>query len=176
MKRLYLLRHAKSSWGDPGLDDSERPLAPRGHRAAPLVGAHMVRQGYRPALALCSPARRARETWSHVRGMLDGEIAEDIRSEVYLASPLELLFLVRAIENRHASAIVIGHNPGMAEFAHELAGGLTGAEKADIIGKFPTGALAVFDLAADGWQDLAADRSRLFEFVRPADLETIPDR
>ena len=176
MKRLYLLRHAKSSWDGSGLDDLERPLAPRGHRAAPLIGAHMARQGYRPELALCSPARRARETWSHVRGMLDCDVSEEIRDDVYLASWVELLVLVHSLEDRYASAIVIGHNPGMEEFAHELAGGLTLAEKTRTFGKFPTGGLAVFDLATDGWHDLAADQCRLIEFVRPADLEMPPDR
>ncbi len=176
MKRLYLLRHAKSSWGDPGLDDHERPLSPRGRRAAPLVGAHMAREAYHPDLALCSPARRARATWSHVRDMLDCEIDEEIRRDVYLASLCELFNLVRCIEDRYASAIVVGHNPGMAEFAVELTGGLSRNEKMATFGKYPTGALAVFDLADDGWQETAPGGCRLVEFVRPSDLETIPGR
>ena len=176
MKRLYLLRHAKSSWDDSGLDDLERPLSPRGNRAALLVGAHMARQAYRPELALCSPARRAHETWLHARGKLDCEVAEEIRRDVYLASSAELFTLVRSIDDRYASAIVIGHNPGMAAFAIDLTGGLSWDEKRAAFGKYPTGALAVFDLATDGWQDAALGGCRLVDLVRPSGLETMPDQ
>ncbi|MFC5585479.1 SixA phosphatase family protein [Nitratireductor kimnyeongensis] len=63
MKELLLLRHAKSSWDDPSLADIERPLAPRGRRAAPLMGREILRRGWSPDYVLVSPARRAQQTW-----------------------------------------------------------------------------------------------------------------
>ena len=63
MKRLYLLRHAKSDWADPDRVDADRPLSPRGRRAAPALGRYMRREGLIPAFALSSTARRAEETW-----------------------------------------------------------------------------------------------------------------
>jgi phosphohistidine phosphatase len=73
MKTLYLLRHAKSDWGDPGLDDHDRPLAARGARAAAVVGVHFAQQGYRPSLVLCSSARRTRQTLESLLPHLSGE-------------------------------------------------------------------------------------------------------
>ena len=63
MLRLFLFRHAKSSWTDPDVDDHDRPLNPRGRKAAPLIGRFMRARKLVPDLVLCSPARRARETW-----------------------------------------------------------------------------------------------------------------
>ncbi|CAN0501767.1 unnamed protein product, partial [Laminaria digitata] len=73
MKRLYLLRHAKSGWDDPGQDDFDRPLSRRGLRSSPLMGRYMQNLGYAPSIALCSPARRTRETWELVRAALESE-------------------------------------------------------------------------------------------------------
>ena len=162
MKRLYLLRHAKSSWDRPELDDFDRPLAPRGVRAAPRMGEYMRARQYRPAIALCSPALRARQTWTHVRDALDCRTIERMRPELYDAEPTALLEAVRSVDSRYGSAIVIAHNPGIQELAAALAGG--GAT----IDAYPTAALAVFDVG--DWADVRPGEGVLLEFVRPRDL------
>ena len=169
MKRLYLLRHAKSSWDDPALDDVDRPLAARGRRAAPRMGAYMRERGYRPAIALCSPARRAEETWTLVRGALGCAPAEETRPGIYGAAARDLLRMVQLIDGRHPSAVLIGHNPGVEMLAAALAD-----DRAAVPGRFPTAALAAFEFEADGWTGARAGRGRLVEFVRPRDLAPSP--
>jgi len=150
MKRLYLLRHAKSSWDDPELADHERPLSARGRRAADAIGDHMREHGIQPQLVLCSSSARTRETLARIG--LSGEVERDL----YGASASELLARVRELSPRLESVLLIGHNPGM----HDLALGLTGAP-----GKYPTGALATIELA--GW---TAESGRMIDFVRPREL------
>lgn len=166
MKRLYLLRHAKSSWGDPSLDDVDRPLAPRGLRAATRMGAHMAARGHRPDLALCSPALRARETWAAVRGALGGVAREKVRDGLYLAPTGRILETVRASGGGFSGVAVVGHGPGLGDLAAVLAG----PQAADVFGKFPTGSLAAFDVLAGDWNEAGPENARLVAFTRPADL------
>ncbi|MEX2454226.1 MAG: histidine phosphatase family protein [Rhodospirillaceae bacterium] len=169
MKRLFILRHAKSGWSDPAMDDFDRPLAPRGRRAAPRIGGHMRSLEYRPSVALCSPAGRARETWRQVLAELDCVPLEDIRPALYHAEPRTLLDAVRSIDDIHPSAIVIGHNPGILTLALGLVG--RGIASANPFGKYPTGALTVFDFAADSWADIGPGDGTLIDFTRPKDLD-----
>lgn len=166
MRRLYLLRHAKSSWDGPSPDDRDRPLAPRGARAAPRMGAYMSERGYRPEVVLCSPSRRTRETWSRVRGALGPPAREEFCEDIYLAPASTLLALVRGLDDRFPSALVVGHNPGTAD----LAAGLAAPSAAAGFGRYPTGALAVFDLDVQGWGGAGPGAGKVVEFVRPADL------
>ena len=151
MKRLYLLRHAKSSWDDPELADHERPLSARGRRAADAIGNHLREHGIEPELVLCSSAARTRETLARIG--LSGEVERDL----YGASANELLARVRELPPGVESALLIGHNPGM----HDLALALTGEPR----DKYPTGALATIELA--GW---TAGSGRMIGFVRPREL------
>jgi phosphohistidine phosphatase len=168
-KHLFVLRHAKSSWDDPGLDDRERPLAPRGQRALQLLADHVRVTGIRPAQVLCSPARRTRETLAGVAPGGD----QLIEPELYGASGSELLDRLRQIPDEISSVMVIGHNPAMQMLVLKLAGGNDPAPDndrlADVRRKFPTGALATleFDCA---WSKLAPGRARLAALVRPKDL------
>src|SRR5262245_5412800 len=123
MKRLYLLRHAKSSWDDESLADHDRPLSARGRRAADAIGTYLREHGIEPELILCSSSTRTRETLARIG--LDGEIERDL----YGASASELLARVSELPPSLGSVMLIGHNPGM----HDLALGLTG-EPAD---KYP---------------------------------------
>jgi phosphohistidine phosphatase len=170
MKRLYLMRHAKSSWETPDQDDIDRPLAPRGRRAAPLMGSHMRNLGYAPSIALCSPARRARETWSCLADALGGETAEEVRPELYDSDPRAVLDLVKSLDDAHSSAIVVSHNPTI----HTLALGLIGygANTADPFGKYPTAALAVLDFDVAAWRDIAPGQAHLVGFTCPKDLDS----
>src|SRR3954468_4693715 len=122
MKRLYLLRHAKSSWDEPGLADRDRPLAPRGRKAARLIAEHMRREGIAPELVLCSPARRAHQTLDAILPALGDKATVMVEPELYGASEPELIERLRRLADSVGSAMLIGHNPGIQGLALTLAG------------------------------------------------------
>lgn len=155
---LYLLRHAKSSWGDPALADRERPLAPRGLRDAAALAKHLDRERISPELLLCSSARRARETLAGILPGLADEAVIRIEDLLYAASAAELLARARAVPAGVRSAMIIGHNPGLEELASQL-----GAE-----GRLPTGALVTFELPG-AWSTLGDARCRLVARRLPRD-------
>lgn len=165
-KRLFLLRHAKSSWDDPGLDDHERPLAPRGRRAVQVLGEHLRDSGIRPVQVLCSSSRRTRETLEGVAP--GGETL--IESELYNADAQQLVDRLRQISEDVDSVMVIGHNPTLQITALRLTedGGTNsdGSHRSQISQKFPTAALATlsFDCA---WSELGPGCARLVDYVRP---------
>jgi phosphohistidine phosphatase len=160
-RRLYLLRHAKSSWKDPALADHDRPLAPRGRRAAKRIGRHLRDQGIEPALVLCSSAIRARETLERIG------LAAHIEPELYGAGAGALLARLRQVPAAVPSVMLIGHNPGLQELALLLC--RSGPSVRELEAKFPTAALATVALAS--WSSLGRGTAQLIDFVRPRDLE-----
>lgn len=173
MKTLLLLRHAKSSWDDPRLDDFDRPLNPRGRRAAPRMGRWMRDEGWLPERVLCSAARRAIETWKEVEAVLDPESlpAVEVLRGLYLAEPERILELLGRHGGGAERVLVVGHNPGFHELARALAHGGDPAGLGELRRKFPTGALAILSFPVDGWGEVSTGSGRLERFVRPADLE-----
>jgi phosphohistidine phosphatase len=160
-KQLLLLRHAKSSWDDPSLADEDRPLAPRGRKAAKRISAHLRREQIPVGLVLCSSARRARETLDLVAP--PGEIL--IERELYRATATGLLERVRLVPDEIDTVMLIGHEPAIRDLAVGLVG--HGSELDDR--KFPTAALAT--LTSTGpWSTLAPDRAGLASFVIPREL------
>jgi phosphohistidine phosphatase len=155
VSRLYLLRHAKSSWKDDTLDDHDRPLAPRGKRASKAIGRYLRDHDIEPELVLCSSAKRARQTLERL-----GPAGVDARlePELYGAGAHDLLERLRAVPDDVASVMLIGHNPGIQQLAFLLAG---------LDDKFPTAALATF--ACDAWS--ALERAELIDYVKPRDLD-----
>ena len=105
---LYLLRHAKSSWDDPGLADEERPLAPRGERAARRMAQHIREAGIRPALVLCSPARRTRQTLEAVAGSFGKHVEVLVEDGLYGAGAWELTARLRRVPTELPSVMVVG--------------------------------------------------------------------
>ncbi|MCG6114741.1 MAG: histidine phosphatase family protein [Mesorhizobium sp.] len=169
-RTLLLLRHAKSSWDDPALADFDRPLAPRGETAAPVMGAEMARRGWRPDHALVSPSRRTRETWALVAPCLAEAPAEGFPERLYMAGADDLMAVVREAPAHLETLLVVGHNPGLEDFAARLAGDASAAGALDRMRtKFPTGALARFEFEG-AWRDLAHGSARLTHFLRPKDL------
>lgn len=162
-KQLFLLRHAKSSWDDPSLDDHDRPLAPRGRKAAKTMAEHVLRERIRPSLVLCSSAQRTRETLDRVSP--PGEVL--IEPELYGATEDGLLERLRRVPSTVGSVMLIGHNPGMEDLAVMLAG--SGIQLPEIKLKFPTAALAT--LAFEGeWSNLRPGCAELAAFVTPREL------
>ncbi len=121
MKWIFVLRHAKSSWDDPSIDDHERPLAPRGRRAAALIAAYIRKNEVAPELVLCSTAQRARQTLESIRHALGKGASVRFESALYLVSAGELIDRVKRINDAISSVMLIGHNPGLADFLLELA-------------------------------------------------------
>jgi phosphohistidine phosphatase len=161
-KHLALMRHAKSSWGDPDIADHDRPLNARGRQAAALVGRHL-RQAARPDLVLCSSAARARQTLE----LLELTDASDvlIEDQLYGATPAGLLSRLRMLPNSAGSVLVIGHNPGIEDFTRTL-----DRDRLASVQKFPTAAVALLHLPIPTWRDLDSGAGRLDEFVTPRDL------
>jgi phosphohistidine phosphatase len=167
MRRLIVMRHAKSSWADPGQRDLDRPLNKRGRRAAKLLGGWFRDKGYRPDRALVSTARRAQETWAGVVAAA-GAAPTTYAPEIYNAAPETLLAVLRAAPDV-ACVLLLGHQPGIGAFARRLLAEPPG--DADFA-KFPTGATAVVDFEADGWAEVGWESGRLADFVAPRRLES----
>ena len=167
MSRLYLLRHAKSSWDEPGLDDHDRPLAPRGRRAAKLVAGHLAAQGVEPALVLCSSSRRTLDTLDRIRPALGAEAEVLVEDDLYAASAGRLLARLRLVPDEIPSVLLIGHNPGLQDLAVILAGHGHGLERLGT--KFPTAALATLEVPG-AWSELEPGSTALLGYVVPRDL------
>lgn len=169
MLQLALLRHAKSSWDTPELEDFDRPLNARGMAAAPLMAAHMASLGFMPSLVLCSPAVRTRQTFEYVKAAFATD-AYSIRfdDEIYLAGAADLLDLLHHRGGKAEKLLLIGHNPGLQALAMMLAGNGDPHEIAAIAAKFPTAALAIlaFD-AASQWRDIKPSTGRLQAYAAP---------
>jgi phosphohistidine phosphatase len=165
-RRLLLIRHAKSSWDDASLSDLDRPLVGRGRKAAVRIGSHLRNEGLRPDVVLCSPSRRTRETLD----LLEFSGAEVMYlDELYAASEDELLASTREVRDDAEVVAVVGHNPGIQDLSIELASDDAAAGAVRLRQKFPTCAVAIFDVDS-GWRDVAAARVRLASFVVPKDL------
>ena len=162
MKTLLILRHAKSSWNDPELDDHARPLNKRGRRDGPRMGELLRKYGLMPDLVISSDAVRAQLTAKAVTeaARYAGEILLDPR--LYMASPADILSLLRTVRENAETVMIIGHNPGLEELVEQLTG-----ERQDL----PTAALAHIVLEIDQWRDLTlSTRGTLLGHWRPKEL------
>jgi phosphohistidine phosphatase len=168
MKRLYLLRHAKSSWKDATLADHDRPLAGRGRRASKEIARQLCDRSIEPELVLCSTARRARETLDRIAPAL-GAPAVEIEPDLYVADARGLLERLRSVADAIESVLLIGHNPAMQELAIDVARPSPTAN--ELAAKYPTAALAVLTLKASTWRELGHGTAELVELVKPRDLE-----
>jgi phosphohistidine phosphatase len=173
-KRLFVLRHAKSSWDDPGLDDHERPLAPRGRRAVQAIAAHLSAAGIESELVLCSSSRRTRETLEGIA--VGGEHV--IEPALYSYSTEEIVERLRRVPEHVSSAMLIGHNPGLQMLVLRLTNhdrdGNADPDRDEVKRKFPTGALATLAFDCD-WSELAPGRVRLEAFVTPKVFSAAPE-
>jgi len=166
MRRLILMRHAKSSWADPGQRDLDRPLNKRGRRAAGLLGGWLKGKGYLPGQALVSTARRAQETWGGVAAVTGAAPTASV-PEIYHAAPETLLAVLRAAPDADR-LLLLGHQPGIGSFARRL---LAHDLSDPVFDKFPTGATAVIDLDAEAWSEVGWGKGRIVDFVVPRLLE-----
>lgn len=165
MKRLILTRHAKSSWDDPTMADHDRPLNERGQAAAADLGQWLASRGYVPGEVLCSDALRTRKTYDGIAPALPGAPAAALKPALYHAGPDVMLAVLR-----HATADVVmmlGHNPGIAEFAHRL------VSKTPItpqFARYPTGATLVVDFELPSWADVGFGQGATVDFIVPREI------
>jgi len=146
MKTLLLVRHGKSAWDEPGLDDHERPLAARGLRDAPEMGRRLAERGLQPDVILSSTAVRARTTAELMADALGFRADRVITDErLYAASADEVLRVIGELDGDLSSAMVVGHNPETASLAHRLS---------DEIHEMPTCAVAELTFDVDAWYEL----------------------
>jgi phosphohistidine phosphatase len=161
MKTLTILRHLKSSWKDKDLPDIERPLNRRGKEDAPVMATRIREAGIRPSLILSSPAHRA---WTTAR-IIAKEISYPMEflqreAELYLADVDTLLEVLERQDNKFNSIMIVGHNPGLTEFANYLLPNLTG--------NIPTGGVVSLSIETDDWnlRDRAPAELLVFDYPK----------
>ena len=165
-KRLILTRHAKSAWDDPLMPDHDRPLNARGQSAAADLGQWLASRGYVPDEVLCSDAERTRKTWDGIATALPGTPDPDLKSALYHAGSDVMLAVLR-----HAKAdtvMMIGHNPGIAEFAHRL---VTRAPLNVEFQRYPTGATLVVDFDIAAWDQATYGGATVLDFIVPSEID-----
>jgi phosphohistidine phosphatase len=170
MLTLTLFRHAKSSWADPSLDDFDRPLAPRGEEAAPLMGAFLAERGLIPDLVLCSASRRTRQTLGLAFGSLKSQPETQFLDALYHATVPALTATIRAAPDTAHHLMLVGHNPGLQSLALELIGGGDPAGRRAVAHKFPSAAVAVMIFDAPNWAAIGAGGGYLTIFMTPKQL------
>lgn len=171
MLELLLLRHAKSSWDQPGVGDHERTLAPRGEAAAPRMGELLAARGLVPDRVLCSTATRARHTWTLAATALPAAPEPVLLEELYLASPGRMLRLIAEQAGDSRRLLLVGHNPGMHTLAAGLARTGEAAARQSLAAKLPTAGLVHLGFDLPAWAGIAAAPGRLLGFWRPRDLD-----
>ena len=166
MKRLILTRHAKSAWDDPLTPDHDRPLNDRGKTAAADLGQWLASRGYIPGEVFCSDALRTRKTWSGIAPALPGTPVLELKPALYHAGPDVMLAVLR--HGAHDTVMIIGHNPGIGEFASRLVSHPPlNAEFA----RYPTGATLVVDFNIESWTQAGFGIGTTIDFVVPREIE-----
>ena len=171
MRRLMLLRHAKTEIDAPSGRDQDRRLDDRGRKDAAAIGGWIGRHPPFPDSVLVSHAIRAHQTWEIAWEAMKDRVPEplvELVPELYGADPAQLLQIIRAeSEADPQRLLLVGHNPGMHELALALAGSGDAAGRKALADNLPTSGLAIFDFAIDDWTDVAFRRGRLVLFVSP---------
>jgi phosphohistidine phosphatase len=165
MKTLYIVRHAKSSWDDPGLADFDRPLNERGKKDAPRMGKRLKKKDVHPQLMLSSPAKRAYSTSKKIAEVLGYE-ATNIKTDedLYHAEPGVILSVLKRISDNVSVVVVFGHNPGFTEFVNELG---TDTD----IDNIPTCGVVAFSLPIDSWKEIRFKSGKQLFFDYPKSKE-----
>lgn len=161
MKKLTLIRHAKSSWDNATLADHDRPLNDRGRRDAPFMAQLMASRGWRPDLLLSSTALRAYSTAQQFAIAL-GMTEQDIRREarIYEAGVLQLQYLIQELDDRLSHVAMFGHNPGFGMLAASV-------QQQGFIGNLPTCGIVEIATEVSHWADFSPAEARMLAFHYP---------
>ncbi len=170
MKKVILVRHGKSSWTDPDLEDHDRPLAPRGRKASPVIARWLAERGHRPDRVLCSSSLRTRETAALMSEEVPDLPEPEIEPGLYHATPQAMLARLAEIDEAQGAVMLIGHNPGLSALTRLLANGRVRPRCARAFEHFPTAAAAVFLVPAGRWAEIAPRSADFVDFARPREL------
>ncbi len=172
MKRLTLLRHAKSDWLDRSLRDFDRPLNARGMRGAKAMGLYADEKKMTFDAVVASPAVRVTETIDHFEAAFGHTLNPDWDRRIYLASSVTLIDVLRGLPDDAGHVLMVGHNPGLEDLVFDLVPDDGSSPLRDVVEeKFPTAALAILDIAIDHWAELDNHQAKLIEVTRPRDLD-----
>jgi phosphohistidine phosphatase len=161
LRRVFLLRHAKSEHAGADTPDADRPLARSGRRACAAVADHLRSSGLAPDLVLCSSARRTRQTVAAIASALPSAVPVVTEDRLYLAEPAELLTRLRELDDGLPSVLLVGHNPGLHLLALAL---IDPRDRAQVV-TFPTAAFAVLETRVHRWAELGPATARLASFT-----------
>lgn len=160
MKHLYLIRHAKSSWDNPGLTDSERPLNKRGKRDAPFMGGRLKRHGVMPELIYASPARRARKTAKIIAATIGYPVGKiSLQEDIYTSDVNLLLQVVQRTDDSVDNLFLVGHNYVLTDLAEHLTSG--------VIGNIPTCGIVCIAFNVPSWAEVTGGRGEMLFFDYP---------
>jgi phosphohistidine phosphatase len=168
---LTTLRHAKSSWDHPGLDDFERPLNDRGRKAARKLGRELKRRKVRFDHVIASPAARVRETIEELARGYGKLPYVRFDSQIYDASAEALLHVVRHIPETAHAPLLVGHNPGLQQLVLALAREDGNGFRSDVAEKYPTAGFAVIELAVPRWDEVETHSGTIVELILPRELD-----
>jgi len=164
-KRLILTRHTKSNWDDPLTPDHDRPLNDRGKTAATDLGEWLASRGYLPEKVLCSDALRTRKTWSGIAPAMPETAILELKPALYNAGADVMLAVLR---NAKANAVMmIGHNPGIADFAARLVGRPPANPEFQ---RYPTGATLVLEFDIENWSEVVTGTGTVLDFIVPREM------
>ena len=167
MKHIYLLRHAKSEWDEPFQKDEERGLSERGKKQTKALRSFLLDFGINVDSVLVSPAERALKTYQNLRKEILRLPKPDIRDSIYEAEEEDLLFLLHGIPNTVRSVMIVGHNPGLENFASSL---LYGQSTPSRFHKFPTASFLGLSYSGEDWKNLDWGTCHLQVFWIPGHL------
>jgi phosphohistidine phosphatase len=169
MKTLYLVRHAKSSWTDPSLDDQDRPLNKRGMRDAPVMGQRLANYQIRADVIWASPARRAVETARYIASALQIPPKKiKLRERLYTSRIDDLLFEITSCPDDVMGLLVVGHNPVITEFANFLIADKRGVD----IDRIPTSGVVAIEFPFASWRQIEKKIGRFLFFDYPKKSDT----
>jgi phosphohistidine phosphatase len=175
MRTLMLLRHSKAVVADGNIRDRDRPLATRGQKDAPGIGAYIGQHRLVPDRALVSPSKRTRETWALMTPAFGAQVTATYEERLYDASPQTILEVIQETGAACPTLLVLGHNPGL----HRVAVGLIATGDLDTreqLGEgLPTSGLVGIEFPFDDWRKLHAQAGRLRHFVTPDLLKGATD-
>lgn len=160
MKDILLIRHAKSSWSDPSLEDKKRPLNNRGKRDAPFMAAYIRECGLIPDILLSSPAKRAYSTAKHFHKEFESELSNFTKeTDLYFGSESDWLYLINAVSEEHRCPAFFSHNPTITYFANSFQG--------DNFDNIPTCGVVHLKSTAQEWKDVDYGNTKIINHYFP---------
>ncbi|MEM7669017.1 MAG: histidine phosphatase family protein [Pseudomonadota bacterium] len=171
MKKVILLRHAKSSWSDPDLADHDRPLNRRGMVSAPVIAQWLAHHEHLPDTVICSSSKRTRQTVKRMREVLPDLPTPRIETDLYHATPEIMLRRMADLPKSCKSVMLVGHQPGLGTLTRKLSDANPRRRCARAFEHFPTAAAAVLEADIEDWSDLGYHEAAFIDFGVPRELK-----